>query len=196
VPLHVCAATVSGTGVVLAGPGGVGKSTLLATLGASDVAVSDNVCAADVQGVHGLLEPIRDESGDGRRMPHGRRERAWSHRADSLVPQRVIVLRRGTGDGLVVRTAPAGVAARELTAGTYAAGELRRYWAFAATLALGLGRGPAHPPVAAVSEAIADAVPCTLVELPPVPGTTLAQIIERAVESDGGRLAEQNGRAR
>lgn len=192
VPLHVCAATVSGAGVVLAGPGGVGKSTLLETLGRDDVAVSDNVCTADAQRVHGLLEPIRDESGEGRRMPHGRRERAWTVRADSLAPQRVIVLRRGTGDGLVVRPVRAGVAARELTAGTYAAGELRRYWAFAATLALALDRGPAHPPVAGVSDAIAEHVPCTLVELPAGPGTTLAEIVERAEQADDSRLVAQD----
>lgn len=196
VPLHVCAATVSGTGVLLAGPGGVGKSTLLGTLGRGDVAVSDNLCTADTHSVHGLLEPIRDEQGDGRRMPHGRRERAWRDRADFLTPQRVIVLRRGVGDELVVRPAPPGSAARELVAGTYAAGELRRYWAFAATVALGLGHGPAHPPVAAVSEALSHEVPCTLVELPSTTGTTLPEIVERAAQSDGGRLATQNGRAR
>lgn len=196
VPLHVCAATVAGTGLVLAGPGGVGKSTLLATLGADDTAVSDNVCVADQQRVHGLLEPVRDERGDGRRMPHGRRERSWQHRADSLAPERIIVLRRGTGADLLVRPAPALLAARELAAGTYAAGELRRYWAFAATVALGLGRGPAHPPVAPVSEALAAAVPCTLVELPSAPGTTLVEIVERALEADDSGLVPQNGRAR
>lgn len=196
VPLHVCAATVSGVGLLIAGPGGVGKSTLLATLGADDVAVSDNVCAADAERVHGLLEPIRDERGEGRRMPHGRHERVWLDRADSLAPQRVIVLRRGSTDGLAVRAAPAGVAARELTAGTYAAGELRRYWAFAATLALALDRGPAHPPVAAVSDALAQAMPCTLVELPSVPGATLAQIVARAIQVDGDRLTAPRGRAR
>ncbi|HET8594971.1 MAG TPA: hypothetical protein VFM07_06965 [Intrasporangium sp.] len=195
-PLHVCAATVSGTAVLLAGPGGVGKSTLLGTLGAGDVAVSDNLCAGDASRVHALVEPIRDEQGEGRRMPHGRRERAWTDPADSLAPERVIVLRRGTGNDLVVNPVPPGLAARELVAGTYAAGELRRYWAFAATVALGLGRGPAHPPVAAVAGAITDAVPCTIVELPSVPGTTLAEIVQRAAQADGGRLTAQNGQVR
>jgi hypothetical protein len=56
-------------------------------------------------------------------------------------------------------------AARSLVAGTYAAGELRRYWAFAATLALGTGLGPAHPPVAAVAAGYADRLPCLRVRV-------------------------------
>jgi hypothetical protein len=184
VPLHVCAATVEGTAVVIAGPGGVGKSTLLGTLGDGDTAVSDNLCAASPEGVHGLLEPVRDEQGTGRRMPHGRHERDWSHRADSLAPQRIIVLQRGDPDRLVVRPTTPDVAARELVAGTYAAGELRRYWAFAATLALGLGLGPAHPPVAAVSERLARAIPCTVAQLPAAPRMTLAELVRRAAEAD------------
>ena len=38
-------------------------------------------------------------------------------------------------------------AARALVAGTYMAGELRRFWPFAATLALATGIGPVHPDV-------------------------------------------------
>lgn len=189
VPLHVCAATVAGTAVVIAGPGGVGKSTLLATLTDSDTPVSDNLCAAGPDRVHGLLEPVRDEQGTGRRMPHGRHERAWTRRADSLAPQRIIVLQRGDPNRLVVRPATPEAAARELAAGTYAAGELRRYWAFAATLALGLGLGPAHPPVAAVSETLAHAIPCTVAQLPAAPRTTLADLVARAAEADADHAA-------
>jgi hypothetical protein len=39
------------------------------------------------------------------------------------------------------------------------AGELRRYWAFAATLALGTGVGPAHPPIGAVARSMAERAP-------------------------------------
>jgi hypothetical protein len=35
------------------------------------------------------------------------------------------------------------------------AGELRRYWPFAAALSAGTGMGPAHPPVGAVAAAFA-----------------------------------------
>jgi hypothetical protein len=202
VPLHVCAATVAGTPVIIAGPGGVGKSTLLATLTDDDTAVSDNLCAAGPDRVHGLLEPVRDEHGKGRRMPHGRHERAWTRRADSLAPQRIIVLQRGDPSRLVVRPATAEVAARELVAGTYAAGELRRYWAFAATLALGLGLGPAHPPIAPVSVTLAGAIPCTVAQLPTAGRPTLAELASRAVAADlldldraGGQTLDTTSRA-
>jgi hypothetical protein len=56
-------------------------------------------------------------------------------------------------------------AARSLAAGTYAAGELRRYWAFAATLALGTGIGPVHPPVTAIAAGYADRSPCLRVRV-------------------------------
>ena len=172
VPLHVSAATVGGFAVVLAGPGGVGKSTLVATLdGADDVPVSDNLCVSDGHAVHGLLEPARALGGSGRRMPHGRRESSWSRRVDSVVPDAVVVLRRGDGADPVVRRLDASSAARELVGGTYAAGELRRYWAFAATLALGTGRGPAHPPVAGVAESMAHACPHTKCCFPRRPGS-------------------------
>ena len=194
VPLHVSAATVGGFAVVLAGPGGVGKSTLVATLdGADDVPVSDNLCVSDGHAVHGLLEPARALGGSGRRMPHGRRESSWSRRVDSVVPDAVLVLRRGDGADPVVRRLDVSSAARELVGGTYAAGELRRYWAFAATLALGTGCGPAHPPVASVADSLAHARPAYEVLLPSSPGVTLRELVtqlrvsaERAV--DGAQL--------
>ena len=43
------------------------------------------------------------------------------------------MLRRGDRDSAVVRRISGPAAARELVGGTYSAGELRRYWAFAAT---------------------------------------------------------------
>ena len=178
VPLHVSAATVGGVAVVLAGPGGVGKSTLVATLdGECDVPVSDNLCVSDGVAVHGLLEPVRALGGSGRRMPHGRRESSWACRVESVVPDAVVVLRRGDQTDPVVRRLGADSAARELVGGTYAAGELRRYWAFAATLALGTGRGPAHPPVASVAESLAHARRAYEVLLPSSPGVTLRDLV-------------------
>jgi hypothetical protein len=176
-PLHVSAVHVDGMSIVLAGPGGVGKSTLVATLdGASDAPVSDNLCVTDGHVVHGLLEPARVEGGAGRRMPHGRRETSWPRRLESVAPDAVVVLRRGDGPDPVVRPLDREVVARELIGGTYAAGELRRYWAFAATLALGTGLGPAHPPVADVSRALAGALPGLEVLLPSPAGVTLRDL--------------------
>ena len=40
------------------------------------------------------------------------------------------------------------------------AGELRRYWPLAATLAAVTGIGPAHPPVSSVAETFAAGLPC------------------------------------
>ena len=110
-------------------------------------------------------------------MPHGRRESSWARRVDSVVPDAVVVLRRGDETDPVVRRLDAASAARELIGGTYAAGELRRYWAFAATLALGTGCGPAHPPVAGVAESMARTRPAYEVRLPSSPGVTLREIV-------------------
>jgi hypothetical protein len=181
VPMHVSAASVDGYAVVLAGPGGVGKSTLVATLdGPTEAPVSDNLCVSDGRVVHGLLEPTRAEGGTGRRMPHGRRESGWARRVESVRPDAVLVLSRGERDEVTLTRTDPDAAARELTGGTYAAGELRRYWAYAATLALGTGRGPAHPPVADVADALATSVPVLDVHLPRSPGTTLRDLVGRA----------------
>jgi len=187
VPMHVSAARVSGQGVVLAGPGGVGKSTLLSTLdGVLDVPVSDNVCVVGGGTVRGLLEPARAAAGGGRRMPHGRRESQWPSRLESIETEHLLVLRRGTDSRPTVRAIGVEAAARELTAGTYAAGELRRYWAFAATLALGTGLGPAHSPIAHAARQLAQGAQCSVVVLPAAPGGTLAEIVGRLPSGDSG----------
>jgi hypothetical protein len=177
VPLHASALFVNGAGTVLAGPGGMGKSTLLRTeLDAGETAVSDNLCVSDGTVVHGLVEPLRTEGGSGRRMPHGRREAAWPRRAAALTADRVLVVRRGEQPHVKVAALAPAEAARVLEAGTYAAGELRRYWALAATLALGTGLGPAHPPIGAVAEELCSRVPCAEVVLPARPGTRLRDL--------------------
>ena len=180
VPLHVSAAVVAGHGVVLAGPGGVGKSTLIATLDAATGApVSDNICTSDGAVLHGLLEPARTDSGTGRRMPHGRREAGWLRHVDGVTPDTVLVLRRGATSDPVVRHLDPAAAAREIVGGTYAAGELRRYWPLAATLALATGRGPAHPPVTEVAELLTRRLPAYEVQLPERPGVTLEELVDR-----------------
>ncbi len=181
VPLHVSGVRIGGQDVVLAGPGGVGKSTLLeGAVASGGLPVSDNLCVGDGVSVHGLLEPVRSDGGAGRRMPHGRRESPWVQRLDGLTVERILVLRRGTGLRAVVTPMHPASAARVLTAGTYAAGELRRYWAFAATLALGTGLGPAHPPLAQVAEQLCRSVPCVDVLLPSTPGTRVVDLLAEA----------------
>lgn len=183
VPLHASVHTVGGPDgpvVLLAGPGGVGKTTLVtAALGRGAVATSDNLCVTDGHTTWGLAEPLRVpgdgpatgmHSGRGRRMPHGRREAAWPSRARQLTPGHLVVLARGDGPGPAVTPCTPEEAARFLVAGTYMAGELRRYWGFAATLALGTGAGPPHPPIEQAAAALAGRLPCHKVLLGARPG--------------------------
>lgn len=160
-PLHASAVSRDGQPVLLAGPGGVGKSTmLLAELGRGAVTTSDNLCVSDGRTAYGVLEPIRVQGGVGRRTSHGRREQPLTGRVPALLPVRLVALRRAAGTRTSIHPMDPDQAARTLVAGTYAAGELRRYWAFAASLALATGVGPAHPPVAEVAGRLAAALPC------------------------------------
>jgi hypothetical protein len=172
-PLH---ASVCGFGerggqtVLLAGPGGVGKSTLVhAELARGAVATCDNLCVSDGRFAWGVVEPLRVPaaySGQrGRRVSHGRREVPWPARADRLAPDQLIVLVRGETGAPAVASCDPAEAARYLAAGTYMAGELRRYWAFAATLALGTGAGASHPAVAETAAALSARLPCVKVVL-------------------------------
>jgi len=160
-PLHASACTVGASIPLLAAPSGVGRSTLvLDQVSAGEVATDDNLGAGDGTTVWGLAEPLRVEGGDGRRMPHGRREAPMPGRVRALVPDRVVVLERSaSSDGSLTRCG-ADAVARSLTTSTYMAGELRRYWAFAATLAAGTGLGPGCAPVAEVASAFASRLPC------------------------------------
>ena len=178
-PLHASACTTGdGKVALLAGPGGVGKSTLVSMeLAAGGAAICDNVCVADGASAWGVVEPLRVEGGGGRRMPHGRRETTMPGRVPVLVPDRVVVLQRGSAAIASVRPCGPEAAARSLVTGTYMAQELRRYWAFAATLAAGTGIGPPHPPVAEVATAFTGRLPATLVTLPNQPGPRLRELL-------------------
>ena len=168
VPLHAPAYTTGSISPLLVGPGGVGKSTLLGLeLQGGGRAVSDNVSVGDGTTVWGLAEPARAEGGTGRRMYHGRGERAIRGRiSGGLEPDRVVVVRRANTDVATVRPCDPALAARSLVAGTYMAGELRRYWTFAATFALGTGRGPSYPNLGEVALAFTQRLPCFEVVLP------------------------------
>ncbi len=182
VPLHVSVMSGSDGVTMLAGPGGVGKSTLLsAGLPHGEVATADNLCACDTRTAYGLVEPLRVEGGrpggsggsgphgaaGAAGAPHGRKEYPLPGRVPSLEPDRLVVLRRADADEqrTTVRPISPGAAARELVAGTYMAGELRRFWSLSGTLALGTGLGPAHPEVASVAAALATRLPCLEVRL-------------------------------
>jgi len=193
-PLHASVCTAGdGRVVLLAGPGGVGKSTLVdGELNHGGRATSDNLCVSDGTTAWGLLEPRRVpagvDSGHGRRMPHGRREAAWPGRADQLTPDVVMVLRRNSADTTATSIAsPTTVtvcrpsdAARALVAGTYMAGELRRYWAFAATLALGTRQGPVHPGVDRVAQQLTSRLRCVEVVLGSGPRASLQTLLADA----------------
>ena len=176
--LHAAAVDLGGAVALLAGPGGSGRSTLLLrALECGATACSDNLCVTDGRTVHGVVEPVRVAGGGGRRMSDGRGECDLPHRVDSLVPDRVIIARRQPGRRPSLRPIPSATAAHTIVAGTYMAGELRRYWAFAATLALGTGRGPAHPSVAGVADRMSG-LPCFELTLGELPAPDLAALVE------------------
>jgi hypothetical protein len=179
VPLHASMFSAGAMTALVAGPSGVGKSTLLATeLADGGRATSDNLCVTDGVSGWGVVEPLRLEGKSGRRMPHGRREQPLTGRVPSLTPDRVVLLLRGTGTETEVGPCEPGVAARSLIGSTYMAGELRRYWPFAATVAAGTGLGPAHPPICAVSERLTRRLPCVQVVLSTQRGTRLSDALD------------------
>ncbi|MFI7402304.1 hypothetical protein ACIBW9_17835 [Streptomyces sp. NPDC049541] len=184
VPLHASPVTVGPIVPLLAGPGGIGRSTLLlGAVAAGERTCSDNLCVTDGRTCHGLVEPMRVQGGNGRRMAYGRTERPLPGRVDALCPDRLVLLRRTASAGPVVRSLTPERAARALAGATYLAGELRRYWPFAASLALGIGLGPAHPPVAEAAREIARRLPAHELILGDSPGEGLAALYGLATEA-------------
>jgi hypothetical protein len=185
VPLHASVLHSAGATPLLAGPAGVGKSTVLReALAAGAQSTSDNLCCADAQSCFGLAEPLRTDPEPGRRgqrTSHGRVELAFADRVPALAPDRLMVLERGPVTE-VSDISPAE-AARALVTGTYAAGELRRYWAFAATLALATGLGPAHPPIGEVAVAYAQRLPCARVRVGDGDRVSIRQLCDKEVGS-------------
>jgi hypothetical protein len=161
VPLHASGVeAVDGTPLVTAASG-IGRSTLLVHGGRGRARnTGDNLGVSDGETLWGLVEPARIAGGGGRRMPHGRTEMPMTRRVAALDPSCIVALQRGTDRRSTIVPCLAETAARALVANTYTAGELRRYWAFAAALAAATGHGPAHPPVAAVAAELTSSLPC------------------------------------
>ncbi len=189
-PLHASVSTVGADGpaVLIAGPGGIGKSTLIQSqLAKGGRSTSDNLCVSDGFTAWGVLEPRRIPSTlhgaalGGRRMPYGRKEAEWSNRVDLLSPEVLLVLRRDGSTTTAARVCDPRDAARFLTAGTYMAGELRRYWSFCATLSLGMGLGEIHPAIERVSQAISSRIPCIDLVLGTGPDIDLEDIVMKTL---------------
>ena len=184
-PLHVSILDVEGAVVVLAGPGGVGKSTLVAgeqAVGA--VTMCDNLAVTDGTMAYGVAEPLRigedaaaPGARSGARAAHGRRERPWGARPSAMRPDAVVVVRRGDGAAPRLTETTAEKATRALVAGTFTAGELRRFWPLCASLALATGRGPALPAVEDVARRLTERLPCLDLALGPTPGTPLRTML-------------------
>ncbi len=188
-PLHasVCTVGQAGPTVLIAGPGGIGKSTLIQTqLARGGRSTSDNLCVSDGFTAWGVLEPRRipstlNGSAGGRRMPYGRKEAEWSNRVDYLSPDLLLVLRRDGSTATGAKPCDPRDAARFLTAGTYMAGELRRYWSFCATISLGMGLGEIHPAIERVSQAISSRIPCVDLVLGTGPDVDLEDIVTKTL---------------
>jgi hypothetical protein len=178
-PLHASAWTDGRSTPLVTAASGVGRSTLLLhELESGARATGDNLAVGDGTTVWGLVEPVRAVTGSGRRMPHGRHESPFAGRIEALVPDALVLLERGSRDEASLRRCGSERAARALVTSTYMAGELRRYWSFAAALAAGTGIGPAHPPILDVASAFADAQPCFVLALGTSPGAHLSELLE------------------
>jgi hypothetical protein len=183
-PLHVSVVEVGGVVVLLAGPGGVGKSTLVSgALADGARATCDNLAVCDGTTAYGVAEPLRLLTGDGRRAFHGRREQAWTRRVRSLRPELIVVLRRGTEETPQIRQLTARQAARGIVAGTYSAGELRRFWSLAAVVGSATGCGPVHPPIGQVATSLAERLPCIELRLGREPGPGLTELLKQPLAS-------------
>jgi hypothetical protein len=181
-PLHASACATDHATPLLTAASGIGRSTVtLRELEAGGVATGDNIGVGDGVTLWGLVEPLRVEGGGGRRMPHGRNETELPRRAAALEPDAVVVLRRAASERAGLFPCDAEAAARSLTTSTYMAGELRRFWAFAATLAAGTGAGPAHPPISEVASMFVERLPCYVLNLG-TPAVASVSVLLRTVQ--------------
>jgi hypothetical protein len=180
VPLHASGCIAGGKRTLVVSAGGIGRSTLLLReVSSGALTTGDNIAVGDGSTLWGLVEPWRVTEGDGRRMYHGRRELSAGGRIPSLDPAYLVVLERGENTAPELGPCSAMDAARSLATATYMAGELRRYWGFAAALAAGTGTGPAHPPIADVAAAFSARLPCLTLRLGNKGGPGLTELLDR-----------------
>ncbi len=99
------------------------------------------------------------------------------NRLPALVPDSLVVLARGASERASLVRCDSETARRSLVTSTYMAGELRRYWSFAATLSAATGVGPAHPTVTDVATTFAESLPCFLLTLGCAPGVSLRELL-------------------
>lgn len=178
-PLHASACMAGGSSTMLTAAAGVGRSTLiLGEVRSGGYATGDNIAVADGTTVWGLVEPLRSEEVDGRRMRHGRHEAPMPNRVPALRPDRLVVMERGHSEYPLLTPCPAETAARSIVMNTYMAAELRRYWDFAATLTSGLGTGPWLPPIPEVASRLATSLPCFRLSLGSRRSTCLSELTE------------------
>ena len=109
-------------------------------------------------------------------------------RAEALQPSRVLVLRL-SDEPVSARPLSSEAAAQSLVTGTYMAGELRRFWPFAATLAAGLGAGPSHPAVEARARELAEALPCSALSVRRGDLRTLGELLTQVDQAVERRIA-------
>jgi hypothetical protein len=191
-PLHVSVLEIDGVAVLLAGPGGVGKSSLVAReLDTGASATCDNLGVCDGELVHGLRERLRVPAematrGSTARAAHGRREQPWHGWVPEIRPALVVVVRRGLGPHAEVRPTEPATARRALVGGTFCAGELRRFWPLAATLAVSTGRDPVLPPVDAVAGVLTERLPCFELVLGAEPGPPLRTLLHQQLATATG----------
>jgi hypothetical protein len=181
-PLHASACSTADATPLLTAASGVGRSTMLAReLAAGGRCTGDNLAVGDGLAVWGLVEPLRVEGAGGRRMPHGRNEAPVRNREVMAEPDCLVVLERRAAGDPSFEPCGSARAARALVTSTYMAGELRRFWGLAATLAAGTGRGPAHPEVAEVAIDFAERLPCFVLAFGSRPWPGLSELLSTAV---------------
>lgn len=182
-PLHVSALDLGTSAPLLAGPSGVGKSTLVDTeLAAGHRATCDNLAVTEGRVVRGLVEPRRMVGGTGPRSSHGRREIAMPGRLASVQPDCVVAVSLSeTAREATIRPTDAEVVCRALVTGTYMAGELRRFWPFAAALSGGTGLGPVAPPVETMARRLTGTLPCLSLTLSRRSSANLSSLLAGAV---------------